>query len=395
MLLKKYICLSAATLLTACDLIDYHPYDGRLDSDTSWEINPTNIERIEKVCEGKDTIRFIFMGDTQRSYNETEDFVKYVNQLDSIDFIIHGGDYTEFGLKKEFEWNDDILSKLKVPYVGLIGNHDVIGNGDQVFRKIFGNENFSFVVSDVKFVCLNTNAIEYDYSHPVPDFNFLKNEIADSTRNKRTIVVMHAPPGNEQFDNIPLTLHAQEDKYTKRVQRYENAWQRVIPRYTKVQFAGSMAMLSVGTGWNYYRNHWETDMLLGIVPRNANDHANVTFTLKQNYFPWNIDLGEKVSFEPLCCGIYVNFLFDRDFWAKQPNKYPPGYYWFSTRIRNHIFIGERITLKLNPNSSWHKSISFFYELSTCDLYIINAIGNSYLKPKDYLSLSFGVKLQIL
>lgn len=28
MLLKKYICLSAATLLTACDLIDYHPYDG-------------------------------------------------------------------------------------------------------------------------------------------------------------------------------------------------------------------------------------------------------------------------------------------------------------------------------------------------------------------------------
>lgn len=83
-----------------------------------------------------------------------------------------------------------------------------------------------------------------------------------------------------------------------------------------------MAMLSVGTGWNYYRNHWETDMLLGIVPRNANDHANVTFTLKQNYFPWNIDLGEKVSFEPLCCGIYVNFLFDRDFWAKQPNKYP-------------------------------------------------------------------------
>ncbi|MCM0726647.1 metallophosphoesterase [Parabacteroides sp. Y3-G-102] len=395
MLLKKYICLSAATLLTACDLIDYHPYDGRLDSDTSREINPTNIERIEKVCEGKDTIRFIFMGDTQRSYNETEDFVKYVNQLDSIDFIIHGGDYTEFGLKKEFEWNDDILSKLKVPYVGLIGNHDVIGNGDQVFRKIFGNENFSFVVSDVKFVCLNTNAIEYDYSHPVPDFNFLKNEIADSTRNKRTIVVMHAPPGNEQFDNIPLTLHAQEDKYTKRVQRYENAWQRVIPRYTKVQFAGSMAMLSVGTGWNYYRNHWETDMLLGIVPRNANDHANVTFTLKQNYFPWNIDLGEKVSFEPLCCGIYVNFLFDRDFWAKQPNKYPPGYYWFSTRIRNHIFIGERITLKLNPNSSWHKSISFFYELSTCDLYIINAIGNSYLKPKDYLSLSFGVKLQIL
>lgn len=43
MLLKKYICLSAATLLTACDLIDYHPYDGRLDSDTSREIGRAHV----------------------------------------------------------------------------------------------------------------------------------------------------------------------------------------------------------------------------------------------------------------------------------------------------------------------------------------------------------------
>ncbi len=66
-------------------LIDYHPYDGRLIRYFR-EINPTNIERIESLRrEGHDPF-LIFMGDTQRSYNETEDFVKYVNQLDSIDF---------------------------------------------------------------------------------------------------------------------------------------------------------------------------------------------------------------------------------------------------------------------------------------------------------------------
>ena len=37
----------------------------------------------------------------------------------------------------------------------------------------------------------------------------------------------------------------------------------------------------------------------------------------------------------------------------------------------------------------------FYEISTCDLYIVSAFTNKYLKPKDYLSLSFGVKLQLL
>lgn len=194
---------------------------------------------------------------------------------------------------------------------------------------------------------------------------------------------------------LAIPSRAQENRYERRARLHESAWQKIVPRYTKVQFAGSMAMLSVGTGWNYYRNHWETDILLGIVPRHASDRANVTLTLKQNYFPWSLDLGERFTFEPLACGVYVNFLFNRDFWGRQPNKYPSGYYWFSTRVRSHIYIGERITLKLNPNSSWHKSISFFYELSTCDLYLINAIGNRYLKPKDYLSLSFGVKLQIL
>lgn len=186
-----------------------------------------------------------------------------------------------------------------------------------------------------------------------------------------------------------------QDLYEKRVERYTSNWQKIIPRYTKLQFAGSMGMLSLGTGWNYYRNHWETDLLLGIVPRNADHSAMATFTLKQNYYPWNIQLNKNISFEPLSCGVYINTLFDSDFWGKQPDKYPHGYYWFSTRVRIHAFVGERFTLKLNPEKCWHKSISFFYELSTCDLYLINAIGNHYLKPKDYLSLSFGIKLQIL
>lgn len=189
----------ACWLLTACDLIDYHPYDGRLTIPERG-INEHNIQRIEAATQNKSRVRFVLMGDSQRSYDELEDFVEAVNHSDA-DFIIHGGDYTEFGMKKEYEWAVNILSGLKMPYVGLIGNHDIIGNGDQVYKAIFGEENFSFIVQDVKFVCLNTNAIEYDYSHPVPDFGFLKEELQDSTRHNRTIVVMHARPGSEQFDN--------------------------------------------------------------------------------------------------------------------------------------------------------------------------------------------------
>lgn len=192
-----------------------------------------------------------------------------------------------------------------------------------------------------------------------------------------------------------LYLQAQEDRYAKRIEKYTSWWEKLIPRYSKLQFAGSMGMLSIGPGWNYGNDHWETDFLLGLVPRNSDRHAMATITLKQNYLPWHISLHERFFIEPLTCGLYINTLLDKDFWVKNPDRYPKGYYTFSTRVRTHIFVGQRITLNLKSRKRWNKSISLFYELSTCDLYLISAATNHYLKPRDYLSLSFGAKFQIL
>lgn len=176
--------------------------------------------------------------------------------------------------------------------------------------------------------------------------------------------------------------------------KYVLMWHKLMPRYAKTQFAGSMGMISAGVGWDYGKDRWETDLLFGLVPRNADRHAMVTMTLKQNYIPWKVPIKDKFSFEPLTCGMYINTLLDRDFWVFSPDKYPDGYYTFSTRVRFHIFLGERFTYQFNKKKYPHKSITFFYELSSCDLYLISAITNSYLKPSDYLSLSFGLKLQL-
>jgi len=183
-------------------MIEYHPYDGRIKGETG--INAKNIKKIEAACAGKTTIRFIMAGDSQRWYDETEDFVKSANKQEDIDFVIHGGDLADFGLTREFEWMRDILSKLKYPYVALLGNHDCLANGEQVFRKIWGEENFSFLAGDVKFICLNTNALEFDYSHPVPDFEFMKNELDNKVEgHEKTVFAMHVPPFNTQFnDNV-------------------------------------------------------------------------------------------------------------------------------------------------------------------------------------------------
>lgn len=194
------IVLLAIIFSSGCKMFDYSPYDVHISGEKN--INATNIIRIEKSCHDKDTLRIAAMGDSQRFYDETLDFVNHINTRGDIDFVIHGGDFTDFGATDEFIWQRDILQKLKVPYVGLLGNHDCLGSGKEAYEAIWGKANFSFIAGNIKFVCLNTNALEYDYSEAIPDFDFITNEIADRKDDFfRTIVCMHAAPFSDVFNN--------------------------------------------------------------------------------------------------------------------------------------------------------------------------------------------------
>lgn len=186
-------------LFSNCNKFEYHPYDVNISGQTN--VNAENIKQILQTCDGKDTLRVVFTGDTQGWFDDTKDLIASVNNLEKVDFVVHGGDVSDYGMTKEFMLQRDILNTFKVPYVVLLGNHDCLGTGKDVYNKIFGQENFNFIVSGVNFVCINTNALEFDYSNPIPDFDFLENQIADSAKYQRTIINMHAKPYNEQFNN--------------------------------------------------------------------------------------------------------------------------------------------------------------------------------------------------
>lgn len=196
--------------------------------------------------------------------------------------------------------------------------------------------------------------------------------------------------------SLPSSLEGQT-RYDKRIHYYRETWEKLIPTHSKIQFAGEMGLLSVGTGWDYgKKNQWETDIFLGFLPKYDSEHFKITFTLKQNYIPWSINLKKGFSLEPLACGFYFNTIFNDEFWTSEPERYPHGYYGFSSKIRANIFLGQRITYNIDPERRYTaKEISFYYELSTNDIYLISAVGNKYLRPKDYLRLSFGLMLQWL
>ena len=191
-----YLCF--ATILAGCDMIEYHPYD--LDIDGEVGINEKNIERIQQSTEGKKEIKFVVLTDTQRWYDETEDAVDFINQMEGIDFVLHAGDISDFGMKLEFTKQRDILNKLKVPYVVIIGNHDCLGTGPDVFNRVFGEYNFSFDAGDVHFLCINTNALEFDHSIEVPDLTFIGRDLKSLKPNiNKTVLAMHAGPYSDQF----------------------------------------------------------------------------------------------------------------------------------------------------------------------------------------------------
>lgn len=199
--LKLISVLSCVLLfVTGCDMIDYHPYDTQVRGHHN--INAENIARIEEQCAGRDSIKFALIADTQRWYDETNDAVRDINSHPDIDFVIHAGDISDFGVTKEFEVQRDILDKLRMPYVVIIGNHDCLGNGEHVFEYIFGAPNFSFNAGDTHFLCLNTNSWEYDHSTEIPDFDFIKEDCKNVPAGiRRTVVGMHVQPKSDQFPN--------------------------------------------------------------------------------------------------------------------------------------------------------------------------------------------------
>lgn len=158
-------------LSVACQ-VEYHPYDTRINGEC--DINAKNIARIEATTAGKQELRFAVISDTQQWYDETKKAVEALNRRNDIDFVIHTGDLADFGIRAEFERQRDILNGLRIPYVAIIGNHDCLATGEAIFRKIFGPFNYAFTAGEIRFICLNTNALEFDHSESVPDFTSSK-----------------------------------------------------------------------------------------------------------------------------------------------------------------------------------------------------------------------------
>src|SRR5690606_3312640 len=172
------------------------------------EVNPIaenlNAKAIANIQQKQigDTLKFLIIADTQVSYDELEDFITYSNARyshDEIDFILHAGDFTDYGANFEYNLYYDEVKKSNFPIVGTIGNHDMLANGRTIFRKMFGEEDFSFEVNDYKIIVFNTNAREVNSNNQLPNMDWLTEEVNNAT-HKKIIYLSHVSPYTSDFD---------------------------------------------------------------------------------------------------------------------------------------------------------------------------------------------------
>lgn len=192
------ICGVVLLLVTSCDKIEYNS-NQKFDRNSPRNTNSINLQKLSQ-SQGDNVVRFILSGDTQRGYGESEDFVKKANTMQGIDFVVIAGDISDFGLLQEMEWIVRIFNGLKMPYLGVIGNHDLTANGKEVFQKVFGELDYSFVYQGVKFICLNTNGREVNFDGSVPDINWLNKEVKSQAGVSNIVAISHITPNSTDFD---------------------------------------------------------------------------------------------------------------------------------------------------------------------------------------------------
>jgi Icc protein len=202
-MIKRLLFLVIIAILISCNADEYSP-NQVFNKNSPTAVNAAQIALLSQKP-FKSTIRVAFSGDTQRSYAETVLFVDHINARDDIDFVILNGDISDFGLLQEFNDIYRFYSRLDVPFICVIGNHDLVANGRAVYERMFGPLNFTFTYSGIKFVCHDTNGREYDFNGSAPNLSWLKTNLTMGSGITNLVAVSHVPPIDADFDPALVT----------------------------------------------------------------------------------------------------------------------------------------------------------------------------------------------
>lgn len=169
-----------------------------LANNPTLKLNHVNLERI-KANESSTGPNFkvAVISDTHNYYDQFEKMVTTINGRGPYSFVIVSGDITNLGLIDEFDQSRKILNKLKFPYLVGLGNHDLLANGDIIFKKMFGESEFTLEYNNSLFVFFNNNNWESPGS--APDLEWVEAQLSGSAASHKILVAHVSPTDKDRF----------------------------------------------------------------------------------------------------------------------------------------------------------------------------------------------------
>jgi len=216
-MIRIWFLLSLA-LLTGCQF-QVSPWETDVNCPgMSVEENLRRLEALEQASGSKAFYQVAILSDPQQYPGAFEDTIKIVNRLDDVDFILLLGDLAQTGVKAEFEWVCKAMQSSKKPILPVIGNHDALSFGNDIWLDVFGPLDYSFEYQNSKFVGYNDNKYEYDN---VPDRGWLAQqaEVAAGELRYHTIGFSHIAPWK---DDTQLSAFLQDAGYDLMLHGHEH-----------------------------------------------------------------------------------------------------------------------------------------------------------------------------
>lgn len=189
-----------------------------------------------------DEFSFVVMGDNRNGDDIFKQFIEEINKIEPTPlFIIDSGDLVPAGKNHQYRNFLDMISKCKLPFLCLPGNHDYYNNGKELYIKYFGVPYYYFDIWDFRFILLD-NADVLDSEQ----INWLSKLLADG---KKCFIFMHKPPPLDKWALHSFKENA--DEFLKLIKQENNIMACFfghIHGYSEKEYNGVKLFISAGAG---------------------------------------------------------------------------------------------------------------------------------------------------
>ncbi|MCF2446778.1 hypothetical protein L0657_22670 [Dyadobacter sp. CY345] len=172
---------------------------------------------------------------------------------------------------------------------------------------------------------------------------------------------------------------------------YAQVLKNLAPDYVGLQYAGSIGFISVGGGYDLFRQRVRAGLNYGYVPKEMGGNLHLLST-SLFYIPLKLKVSNTVTINPLDVGMKAVYHFGDQFYLNWPERFPRGYYWWKSALRLHLATESSVTHELKSTGRI-KSVTGYIELNTNDLYLISYVLNpSSLSVTDIIKIGCGLRI---